>query len=154
MIFNGLIEGDDILPLVPHRGKMFMMSRITDYDTQKRYLCSEYDVDPSCLFYEPSLGAVPAWVSFEFMAQSVAALSGICARAEGKPISPGVILSISNFEMFVDTLTGSVQIRVEEDNRLDKIYTFDCTVSANGKKAVAAKLTVMDVEDLSVVLKK
>jgi predicted hotdog family 3-hydroxylacyl-ACP dehydratase len=135
---------------------MFLLSRITAYDTAKRSLSAEYDIKEDCLFYDTALGGVPAWVSFEFMAQSIAGLSGLTSREKGEPPKMGCILSVSNMEIKKPLLKAgtTVRIEVQEDFADNGVSTFDCMVSLAGteadKAAASAKLTVMDVDDLSV----
>jgi len=94
-----IIENEDLLSLLPHRNKMLLINRVTEYDVHKRFLCSEYDVSEDCLFYDPVLNGVPAWISFEFMAQAVSALAGITGQLAGKPPMIGFIMSVSAFEI-------------------------------------------------------
>jgi predicted hotdog family 3-hydroxylacyl-ACP dehydratase len=153
---GGNIERDELITLLPHKGKMFLLSRLVSYDTVERSLSSEYDITEECLFYDPELEGVPGWVSFEFMAQSIAALSGLVGREEREPSKPGFILSVSNMEIMTPVLKAgtTVCIAVQKDSTVEKIFTFDCTVSLNGIEAVSAKLMVMDVDDLSIFEKE
>ncbi|WP_010260454.1 hypothetical protein [Treponema primitia] len=152
---GGNIERDELLTLLPHKGKMFLLSRILAYDTSERTLSAEYDITRDCLFYDPELGGVPAWVSFEFMAQSIGGLSGLSSRERGEPPKMGCILSISNMEIQKPLLKAgtTVRISVKQDCMVEGLFIFDCTVFLEGTEAAAAKLTVMDVNDLSVLTK-
>jgi predicted hotdog family 3-hydroxylacyl-ACP dehydratase len=156
VVTGGNIERDELITLLPHKGKMFLLSRITAYDTIGRSLSAEYDITPDCLFYDPALGGVPAWVSFEFMAQGIAGLSGITSREKGDPPKMGCILSVSNIEILQPLLKAgtTARIEVQEDYTDNGISTFNGIVSLGGteagKAAASAKLTVMDVDDLSV----
>ncbi|GHV74029.1 hypothetical protein AGMMS49940_13310 [Spirochaetia bacterium] len=147
---GGTIERDELLTLLPHKGKMFLLSRIAAYDTSGRSLSAEYDITRDCLFYDPVLGGVPGWVSFECMAQSIAALAGITSREKGEPPRMGCILSVSNMEIMRPLLQAgtTVQIRVQEDYADGGVSTFDCAGNA-----ALAKITVMDMDDLSVFTK-
>jgi predicted hotdog family 3-hydroxylacyl-ACP dehydratase len=155
-VTGGTIERDELITILPHKGKMFLLSRITAYDTMKRSLSAEYDINEDCLFYDPALGGVPSWVSFEFMAQSIAGLSGLTSREKGEPPKMGCILSVSSMEIMKSVLKAgtTVRIDVQEDYAVDAVFTFNCTVTLEGdepgKAAASAKLTVMDVDDLSV----
>jgi len=149
MLFNGIAGGDTLLSLIPHRGKMLLLSRIVAYDTEKRTLRAEYDINSSCPFFDTSLSAIPSYVAFESIAQSICALSGIRAQEKGNTPKPGVILSVSNLEIEQNYLDGTLTIDVVEDCQIDEIYTFDGIVSSRGKKVMSAKLTVMDVNDIS-----
>jgi predicted hotdog family 3-hydroxylacyl-ACP dehydratase len=154
MVFNGIIEGDELLGLVPHKGKMFLLSRITYYDTEKTTLKSEFDITESCLFYKKSISGLPAWAGFELMAQSISAFSGICGREQGRGAKPGVILSITNMEISTEALKSTVKIEISEDCRVDQLWTFNSSIFSEGKKAIQAKLTVMDVDNLNMILGK
>jgi predicted hotdog family 3-hydroxylacyl-ACP dehydratase len=151
MSLPSYIDRNELSTLVPHKGKMFLLSRITDYDIKKRTLTAEYDITGDCLFYDSELDGVPAWVSFEFMAQCISALSGLADREQGKPPKLGFILSLSALEVTVPVLKAgtSVTINVVEDMQMDMVFTFHCVVFHEGKLAVSAKLTVMDVDDIS-----
>jgi predicted hotdog family 3-hydroxylacyl-ACP dehydratase len=154
-MIGGNIEPDELMTLLQHRGKMYLLSRITAYDTIRRSLCAEYDITQSCLFYDPVLKGVPAWVSFEFMAQSIAGLSGLTSREKGDPPKMGCILSVSNMKISMPVLKAgsTVCIQVQEDCNIDNIFTFDCIMSLEGTEVASAKLTVMDVDDLSILEK-
>lgn len=137
--------------VVPHKNSMLLLDRIAAYDVQKRFLVSEYDITSNCIFFDPELNGVPSWVGFEFMAQSISALSGICGKYDGAPIRPGLILSVSNLRIDMPLFKSgtTVVINVFEECRVDTIFTFSCTLSQNGKQAVSAKLMVMETDDLS-----
>jgi predicted hotdog family 3-hydroxylacyl-ACP dehydratase len=150
------IDKEELLTLLPHRGKMFLLSRVNDYDTKKRTLTAEYDITPECLFYDGELDGVPSWAGFEFMAQGVSAVSGISFREEGVKPKPGFILSVTGMETMIPVFKAgtTVTIRVEEDCRIDAVNTFDCRLRIGEEQAASAKVTVMDVDDLSVYQKE
>ncbi|MCM1321295.1 MAG: hypothetical protein NC041_00835 [Bacteroides sp.] len=75
-----IISNDCIANLVPHKGKMLLLNRIVFFDTKEGLLVSESDISADWLFYDAALSGVPSWVSFELMAQSIAALNGIAER--------------------------------------------------------------------------
>ena len=151
-MIGGKIERDELITILPHKGKMFLLTRVVAYDTIWRNLSAEYAITEDCLFYDPALSGVPTWVSFEFMAQSIAGLSGITSREKGEPPKMGCILSVSNMEIRAPLLPAgtTVQIRVQEEYAADGIFTFTCTVFLEDAEAASAKLTVMDVDDLSI----
>lgn len=65
---------ESVCELVPHKGKMFLLDRVRNYDLKKHTITTEIDITRNNMFYEEDLGGVPVWVAFEFMAQSVSAL--------------------------------------------------------------------------------
>jgi predicted hotdog family 3-hydroxylacyl-ACP dehydratase len=156
MLKSALIEKDELMTLVPHKGKMFLLSRVVSFDVDKRSLVSEYDINGGCLFFDHKLGGVPAWVGFEFMAQSISALSGIQGRLRGEAPKFGFILSVSGLEITMPVFKdGSTAITtVEEETVVESVYSFWCGIDSGGKRAVRAKLTVMEAEHPESVLNR
>jgi predicted hotdog family 3-hydroxylacyl-ACP dehydratase len=149
-----IIEKDELMILLPHKGKMLLLSRILDYmlgnGEISRRMIAEYDITPDCLFYDSGFDGVPTWASFEFMAQCISALSGLESRIKGKEPKLGLLLSVSNMKIKQNLLMNgsTVLIRVKENCRLDSVYTFDCEVVLDEKRASSARITVMDVDDV------
>lgn len=169
-----LICGADLLPLLPHRGKLFLLSRVIAHDIGRNSITTEYDITKDCIFYDEALEGVPVWAGFEFMAQSIAALTSIRhISLELPPPPPGVILSVSGFNatQAVLPLGSIVQTTVHEDYRADSLSRFDCELSlreappgstrignangngeANGPLATAT-MTVMTIPDMHAFFK-
>ena len=135
--------------LVPHKGKMFLLDRVRDYDLQENSITTEIDISRDNLFYEEELGGVPVWVAFEYMAQSVSALSGLHGRAKGEKPKAGFIMSVTGFKADVSVFKSgeSVVVNVLENIRMDKAVTFDGSATVNGTLAVTAKLNTVEVDD-------
>jgi predicted hotdog family 3-hydroxylacyl-ACP dehydratase len=128
---------------------MFLLSRIIDYDLDKRTLKAEYDITGDCLFYDGELNGVPSWVGFEFMAQCVSAITGLDHRRRGEAPKMGFILSVSALEIQQPVLKAgsTVSIAIAEDVHLGSVFTFDCGVSSGEGPAARAKLSVYEAED-------
>ena len=137
-----MIEKDELVSLIPHKGKMLLLSRVIEYNLKERNLYAEYHITGDCLFYDPAIDGVPAWVGFEFMAQAISVLSGFKARAS-------FIMSVSSIKIELPVFkAGSIaEIKVTESGSMDTVYTFDGEIFVEGKKAMKAKLTVMDFND-------
>lgn len=157
-----LISGEDLLPLLPHRGKLFLLSRVIAHNIAENTITTESDITRSCIFYDEELEGVPVWAGFEFMAQSIAALTSIRhIHLELPPPPPGVILSVSGFNatQAVLPLGCTVQTTVREDYRADNLSRFDCKLSAswngnaNGPLATAT-MTVMSIPDMHTFFKR
>jgi predicted hotdog family 3-hydroxylacyl-ACP dehydratase len=144
-----VIENEELAALMPHRGKMFLISRVIEYDINARTLRSEYDVSQNCLFYDPGLDGVPSYACFEFMAQAVSSLSGLTGKILGKPPVMGFILSVSSLEIKVPLFRpgDTIQVEINGQQALDTVSTFHCIAKAGGREAVKATLMVMDVEN-------
>ena len=53
MEIQQLIEHDELINYLPHKGKMFLLSRVTQHDVNNHTITSEYDITENCIFYEP-----------------------------------------------------------------------------------------------------
>jgi predicted hotdog family 3-hydroxylacyl-ACP dehydratase len=151
-----VIENEELTALLPHRGKMFLISRVMEYDINARTLRSEHDIDKTCLFYDPDMDGVPAYMCFEFMAQAVSALSGLTGVILGKPPMMGFILSVSSLEIKIPLFKPGEIIRVEINGQqaVDTVSTFHCVARVGENTAVKAKLMVMDVENPEEFIRK
>ena len=140
---------ESVSELVPHKGKMFLLDRVRDYDLNGNSITTEIDVTRDNLFYEEELGGVPAWVAFEYMAQSVSALSGLQGRTKSEKPKVGFIMSVSGFNAYVPVFKQgeTVVINVLEKTRNDNAVTFEGSATVNGTLAVTAKLNTVEVED-------
>ncbi|MBQ7158250.1 MAG: 3-hydroxylacyl-ACP dehydratase [Treponema sp.] len=147
-----VIEKDELITLVPHKGKMFLIDRITDYDLTAWSICSETTVRDSCLFYDKKSDSLPNYVLFEFIAQTISALTGIRIRENHLPINMGFILSVSALKFGVpeikqgETITATANRTGEAGN----VHTFEAIVKLSDKEIGGGKLTVLEVkkEDL------
>ena len=152
------IERDVLIDLLPHKGKMFLLSRVTQHDTEAHTITSEYEITPECSFYEAASDGVPTWAGFEFMAQGISALTGITNKALGRYPRPGFILSVSKFKAAVPYLKSGTTIvmKIKEDYRAEMTYSYNCELFASasdGEPAVSSTITVMETEDITNLFK-
>jgi len=143
-----IIEKDELQTLIPHKGKMLLLNRVIEYNNDCS-LRAEYDITGDCLFFDPVLDGVPAWVGFEFMAQAVSVLTGIRCRERGEKPKIGFILSIPSMRMEIPFFkSGStVTVHVKETDCTDMIYTFEGAAFLKDKKVMEGSLMVMEVSD-------
>ena len=135
--------------LVPHKGKMLLLDRVQNYSLEDVNITTEIDISRNSLFYEDDLGGIPAWVAFEYMAQSISALSGIYGRTKGDKPKVGFIMSVSGFKADIPVFKDSetVVVTVHETVRMDKAVTFDGVAKVGDKIAVTATLNTVEVDD-------
>ena len=149
------IDENEIADYLPHRGKMLLLSRIVGYDMEKRIIIGEYDITENCIFYEKEAGGIPSWVSFELMAQTVCALTGIAHKLFGRKILPGMILSVTGFKTKREWFKAgeTVRMRMTEDycDEESALYNFIGELFVAGEDetpAVTAKISAIEIESL------
>lgn len=95
-------------------------------------------------------GRLPAMVSIEYMAQTVAAFAGVRATTRGDSIKPGLLLGARNFSASAaylspgDRLRITVTLVIESANGL---AVFDCEIRGADLHATA-RLTVITTNSL------
>ena len=152
-----MIEREELLSIVPHRGKMLLLNRVREYNTKELSIEAEYSITEDGLFFDSDAAGVPAWVGFEFIAQAVSALIGIRYRENGEPPKIGFILSVSQMRIGLPFFkTGSIiAIKANIIESVDSLYIFKGEIFIEGVKVLEGKLTVMDVDDDQVsIIKK
>ncbi len=149
------IPREEIENFIPHHGKMLLLSRITNYDMEKRIITGEYDITENCIFYEKESDGIPSWVSFELMAQTVCALTGIAHKLFGRKILPGMILSVTGFKTELEWFKAgkTVKMTMTEDycDEESALYNFTgelYIVGEEEKPAVTAKISAIEIESL------
>lgn len=142
------IEKDELITLVPHKGKMFLIDRITDYDTALWRITSETTVRDTCLFYDKTVDGIPNYVLFEFIAQTISALTGIVVKENNLPVNMGFILSVSALRWSVPVIKAgqTVTITAERTGEVDNVYSFTAEVFLHGEQIGSGKLTVLEVK--------
>ncbi|MBO4404893.1 MAG: 3-hydroxylacyl-ACP dehydratase [Treponema sp.] len=155
------IEKDELINLVPHKGKMFLLSRVISHDTVSHFIETEYDVTEDCIFYDKEAGGVPSFAGFEIMAQGISALSSLerIANKVTEPPKPGVVLSISSFESDTAVFKSGTTLRmkVQEEYRGDGIFKYDCSLFTGevfDKPSVTVCITVMEMNNMELFFKE
>ena len=125
-----------VAELVPHSGKMSLLDNIVEYGDN--WLCAEVCITVDSMFADEN--GVPAWIGLEYMAQAVAAYSGLQERLKGGQPKLGFLLGARKYlcstDYFViDTkLIVTVQLEMEAANGLN---VFQCILQGEGVEATA-----------------
>jgi len=144
-----MVEEDELFSVVPHRGRMLLLSKITNYNPEERIIEAEYRIPKDCIFYNSALDGVPSWVGFEFIAQAISALSGIKNRENGGTPKIGFILGISQMQIDIPFFKteSTIAIKAKEIDHVDSLYIFWGEIFIEGRSALKGKLTVYDADD-------
>lgn len=138
----------EIEKLIPHKGKMLLVDKIISVDINTRSLTSQVTIKSTDIFFNTELQGVPSYVSFEYMAQTISALSAILNQHTSP--KAGVILSVSNLQSTQSLFTADQQItiHVQENCVVGNLFTFDCTASLDNEQVVSCTLLVMETDSL------
>ena len=115
--------------LLPHSGQMLLIDRVVDWGDD--WLVAEVDIQADSLFVEG--GYLDALVVIEYMAQTVAALAGIRAKNNDRPIQIGMLLGTRKYACSHDRIAINTTVKVHvkelfvEENGLG---VFSCEATA------------------------
>jgi predicted hotdog family 3-hydroxylacyl-ACP dehydratase len=141
------IEKEELLSIMPHRGRMLLLSGVKGYNLNERSIEAEYHITSDCLFYDSAMAGVPAWAGFEFIAQAISAYAGLRDRENGIPPRMGYILSVTSMRMGVSLFENgsTAEIRAKETERVDMVGTFNGEILLHGSKVLEGRLMVMEI---------
>jgi len=137
--------------IVPHRGKMLLLSKVLSFDAKNNSLLASVDISQNSFFYDDKLNGVPVWVGFEYMAQAIAALNGKSDLAKGLKLGFGFILSVSNFIANVSCFkpNSTILIYVEKEFYMDNMFRFNCSIKQGEEELAKASLSTVKIKDIS-----
>jgi predicted hotdog family 3-hydroxylacyl-ACP dehydratase len=136
--------------LVPHRGKMLLLSKILSCEEENNSLLANVDISQSSFFYDDKLNGVPVWVGFEYMAQAIAALNGKNDLAKGQEPGFGFILSVSNFIANTPCFkqNSTILVYVKEEFQMDNMFMFNCSIKQNEEELASASISAVKIKDV------
>lgn len=125
-----------VTDLVPHSGKMSLLSRILGYG--EGWLHAEVDISGESMFADER--GVPAWIGMEYMAQTIAAYAGLQERNKGGVPKIGLLLGSRNYSSSVDYFARGQTLRIEVELEIvaaNGLNVFNCELTGNETRAVA-----------------
>lgn len=139
--------------LVPHSGKMSLLSAIVDHG--EGWLQAEVLISKESMFAEAR--GVPAWIGLEYMAQAIAAYSGLQERLQGGSPKIGFLLGsrkyLCNAERFAigQKLVITVSPELEGSNGLN---VFNAELQGDDGVSASAVVNVFQPDDAEQFLKE
>lgn len=143
-----------IMSIVPHSGKMSLLDRVVEFDFQTLCITTEVDITPDSMFFDSEINGIPTWIGFEYMAQSISALSGIYGRTQNESPKVGFIMSVNSFVSEIPFFPAGTTARmvVKQTMRMDKVVTFDGKIFLGDALAATATLNTIEVDDPKAML--
>lgn len=130
----------------PHQGRMLLLDQINSYCFENFELESLVEVTDESEFYDSASGIVPVWVSFEYVAQSIAVLSGISHRQKGGDPKIGFIMGVRDFDAHVEGFKAGdrVSVHIKQSFRDGDVAVFEGDVAVNGTNAASVVVNVIE----------
>lgn len=138
-------EYPPIADLLPHRAPMLLLERVLSGSGE--HLTCAVQVRADGLFDRG--GRVPAWLGLEYMAQTIAALSGWEAHRQGRLPRVGFLLGTRRFHTSAPDFGCGATLEVTARRVLEAssgMAAFDCTLHGEGIEQ-QARLSVFEPAD-------
>lgn len=141
-----------VAELVPHSGRMSLLTKIVDYGDD--WLSAEVEIKADSMFADEY--GVPAWVGIEYLAQAIGAYAGLQERLHGSVPKLGFLLGTRKYtstkEYFAigSKLTIKVSKNLQAENGLS---AFDCILHSTDHCNAAARLNVFQPKNADEFLK-
>jgi predicted hotdog family 3-hydroxylacyl-ACP dehydratase len=145
------MEIPEVVHLVPHAGPMSWLDVVVDHGDD--WLEAEATIRPSTILGNDA--EIGAWAGIEYMAQAIAALAGLRARARGESVRIGFLVGTRRYASGWSALpTGShLHIRVAlEYAEEGGLSVFGCVIRCQGETVAEAALTVFQPSNPATVL--
>ena len=131
----------ELAKLLPHAKPMLLLDELTHKDE-----CSatcKVVIAESNIFYDAAAQGIYAWISVEYMAQTIAAFAGIHSYPE--PPLLGLLLSVRKLKTTQALFKKGQQLFITAQKQYfhDSIGAFDCHISIDDAIVVTAKLNTV-----------
>jgi len=126
--------------LVAHKPPMILLDTVLDW--QSNFIRTDLTIRANSPFFCD--GCVPSYVAIEYMAQTVAAYSGLKNKEKGNPIRLGFLLGTRQLKL-VDTVFERNQYLIVEASSLyddGEMGAFECRVLRDEQNVAEAVLNV------------
>jgi predicted hotdog family 3-hydroxylacyl-ACP dehydratase len=131
-----------IADVVPHRPPSLLLDELVEADD--KHAVSLVRITERSPFFEGQ--GVPAVVTLEYMAQTVAAYSGALRRGLGQQVQLGFLLACRRLTLTTDLLRPGDELRVEARHvwSAPPLGQFDCQVTRGDQTIANATLSVYE----------
>ncbi|MAL78008.1 MAG: hypothetical protein CMN55_02660 [Sneathiella sp.] len=130
----------DVTEILYHAPPMILIDRVLSYDAET--VTSIVDITERTPFL--AADAVPAYVGIEYMAQSIAAYSGIMARNAGGEVKIGYLVSTRNMKLGCPSFAIGERLKITVKLVYNEapMAVFDGRIERDEKLVAEARLNV------------
>ena len=131
--------------VVPHAASMSLLDEITGFGEE--WLSAGVNISAASTFADEQ--GVPAWIGIEYMAQCIAAFSGVQERTEGGEPKLGFLLGTRRYESPIEyfPLGSRVDLKVVREMQADNgLSAFRCTLRMENVE-ISSVINVFQPED-------
>ncbi len=136
----------ELLQYTPHQSRMLLLDQIDGYSIENPGIETSLRISEESEFFDQKEQKMPVWVSFEYLAQSIAALSSIAKAQDNEAPQIGFIMGIRDCEIHFPWYNSGelVCLRVEQDFREGDIAVFRGEARVGGELYFSGILSVVE----------
>ena len=130
-----------IAELVPHEPPMLLVDELCEWSEERARVRAT--VRAGGVFVAE--GAMPATILLEYMAQAIAAASGMRQRVHDLPAGLGLLLGTRELRLELAEIALGTELDIEVIREFDdgKLARYACSVRAGGQPLASATINVM-----------
>lgn len=137
-----------ISELLPHGAGFRLLDTLLDYG-QDHVRCRA-TITPRTPFFVADHG-VPGWVGIEYMAQTIAAYSGIIRRQSARPVELGLLLGTRRYQCTLPYFLESMELTVSAEQLVrdaSGIVVFRCSLRDGLSELASAEIKAFQPDDV------
>ena len=125
---------------------MLLLDRLEDYSFSPATLSALVEITPRSPFFNPERRLVPIWVSFEYMAQSIALLAGLRSAVHGEKPNIGFIMGVRDFKAKCDGFPEGkkVDVHIRQILLHEAVAVFEGEARLDNQLAATGTLTTVE----------
>lgn len=130
--------------LLPHKPPMLLISSIKEVDLDTYSLIATVTISDQDIFFDKSINGVPAYVSLEYMAQTIGCIAGIIERQKGIEPKVGFVLGSRSITNHIEKFDNnkSYDIKINKLFLDNEIASFDCKILSCEDNSVCSEAII------------
>lgn len=142
-----------IAEVLPHAGRMLLLDELLEYGEE--HVVAGVTIRPDSVLCEPGQG-VPSWVGLEYMAQTVAAFSGVEEVAQGMKPRIGLLLGSRSYKASVPLFPIGARLIVSATMLVrgdDDLVAFACEIRNGDQQYAVGDIKAVRPRDIHALVK-
>lgn len=142
-----------IAEVLPHTGRMLLLDELLECGEE--HIVTAVTIRPDSVLCEQERG-VPAWVGLEYMAQAVAAFSGVEEVQQGMQPRIGLLLGSRSYRADVDFFSLGARLIVKASMLVrgeDDLVAFACEIHCDGQRYASGDIKAIRPRDIHALVR-
>lgn len=132
--------------ILPHDHPMILIDRVVSFDGDS--IRCQVEIEEHSSFCEKDV--VPSYIAMEYMAQTIAAWSGLMSRSRGEKPKLGFLLGTRHLDLNISNFESGQVLDIYGKllYKTDEMASFECHVDLKGREVARAKMNVFQPNEI------